>query len=250
MPAVHAHAPLYAVDLDQRVVYWSAEAERLIAPVDDVVGRPCYEVLPGADPRNSPRCRPRCAVIELARQGEIHADFAVWSTLRGATPTRLDVSILLQPARQPEDTIVVHLMRCPQAEPPAAERPHDLSDTLLACLQPLARAGLTSRQRQILRLLATGKRPDEIAAELGLRRVTVRNHVQSAMERLGARTRLEAVLIAARSGLLDGDSVSTAASAGAGRPSSGGGRPVAARYDHEAGHMEREFAQGAATARP
>lgn len=240
---MHAHAPLYAVDLDQHVVYWSAEADRLIAPAEDAVGRPCYEVLPGADPRNSPRCRPRCAVIELARRGEAHADFAVWSTLRAATPVRLDVSILVQPAREPEDTLVVHLMRCPLAEPSAAERTHDLADTLLACLQPLARAGLTSRQRQILRLLATGKRPEEIAAELGLRRVTVRNHVQSAMDRLGARTRLEAVLIAARSGLLDGDSD------GDGLPG-GGGRPVAARYGYEAGDVERELAQGTAASRP
>lgn len=64
------------------------------------------------------------------------------------------------------------------------------------------RVTLTDRQRDILARLAAGEAPREIAQVLGLSAVTVRNHIQAAMERLGARNRLEAVLTATNAGLL------------------------------------------------
>ena len=44
--------------------------------------------------------------------------------------------------------------------------------------------------------------PRDIARTLDVSPVTVRNHIQTAMERLGAHTRLEAVMLASRAGLL------------------------------------------------
>ena len=62
---------------------------------------------------------------------------------------------------------------------------------------------LTQRQLEILHLLAQGKTTGEITSELGLSRTTVRNHVANLLTALGAHSRLQAVLIARRAGILE-----------------------------------------------
>jgi DNA-binding NarL/FixJ family response regulator len=80
-----------------------------------------------------------------------------------------------------------------------------LSDVLdrLTGRVPTAGARLTARERQTLDLLAEGAGTTDIAERLGITRNTARNHVQRTLEKLGARSKLEAVAIARREGLLD-----------------------------------------------
>jgi DNA-binding NarL/FixJ family response regulator len=66
-----------------------------------------------------------------------------------------------------------------------------------------AGGALTGRERETLLLLAEGVSTDEISERLGVARNTARNHVQRVLEKLGARSKLEAVAIARREGLLD-----------------------------------------------
>jgi DNA-binding NarL/FixJ family response regulator len=62
---------------------------------------------------------------------------------------------------------------------------------------------LTRREVDVLNLLANGASTAVISTELQLSVNTVRNHVQSVIRRLGAHSKLEAVSIARREGLLD-----------------------------------------------
>lgn len=64
---------------------------------------------------------------------------------------------------------------------------------------------LTRRQLDVLRRLADGKSTDEIAAELAVSRATARNHIANLLAALGAHSRLQAVAIARRAGILSGD---------------------------------------------
>ena len=64
-------------------------------------------------------------------------------------------------------------------------------------------ATLTARERQTLGLLADGASTTEVAKRLGVAVNTARNHVQRVLEKLGARSKLEAVAIARKEGLLD-----------------------------------------------
>ncbi|MGW5159710.1 response regulator [Nonomuraea wenchangensis] len=64
-------------------------------------------------------------------------------------------------------------------------------------------ARLTARERETLLLLAEGAGTGEISERLGVARNTARNHVQHVLEKLGARSKLEAVAVARREGLLD-----------------------------------------------
>lgn len=64
-------------------------------------------------------------------------------------------------------------------------------------------ATLTARERETLSLLADGAGAEQISTRLGVARNTARNHVQHVLDKLGACSKLEAVSIARREGLLD-----------------------------------------------
>ncbi|MEC3957621.1 response regulator transcription factor [Nocardia sp. CDC153] len=61
---------------------------------------------------------------------------------------------------------------------------------------------LTTREVDVLRLTATGATPREVAATLHLTYGTVRNYLASAVDRLGARSRVDAIQIASEAGWL------------------------------------------------
>jgi PAS domain S-box-containing protein len=61
---------------------------------------------------------------------------------------------------------------------------------------------LTPRQREILELIASGRSTSEIAKKLTLSTETVRNHVRSLLSELNVHTRLQAIAVARRLGLL------------------------------------------------
>ncbi len=62
---------------------------------------------------------------------------------------------------------------------------------------------LTQRELEVLRMLHAGHAAERIARDLHIAPNTVRNHVQRILTKLGATSRLEAVAIARRDGLLD-----------------------------------------------
>ncbi len=62
---------------------------------------------------------------------------------------------------------------------------------------------LTSREAEVLGLVAAGLQGTAIATELVLSPETIKSHVQNAMTKLGAHTRAHAVAIALRTGQLD-----------------------------------------------
>lgn len=71
----------------------------------------------------------------------------------------------------------------------------------LSAAQPAA-AELTAREREILALFVEGLTNAEIAERLGVSVHTVRNHVQNLLAKLGAHSKLEALAIALRRGLV------------------------------------------------
>lgn len=61
---------------------------------------------------------------------------------------------------------------------------------------------LSSRERQILSLVAAGYSVEDMASRLFLSPHTVRNHIRNVLNALGAHTKLEAVQIATRAGMI------------------------------------------------
>jgi PAS domain S-box-containing protein len=61
---------------------------------------------------------------------------------------------------------------------------------------------LTPRQQEVLRLLAEGLETPEIAKRLGVAEETARNHIRALLRATGAHSRLEAVLMGMRCGVV------------------------------------------------
>jgi DNA-binding NarL/FixJ family response regulator len=83
--------------------------------------------------------------------------------------------------------------------------PQQLVEDLAAHLRPrppTLGADLTERELEVLRLLGRGASTDEIVDELNISVHTVRNHIRNILTKLNARSRLEAVAVATRIGVL------------------------------------------------
>ena len=75
-------------------------------------------------------------------------------------------------------------------------------DTSERFARELRRSGLTRREYDILRRISMGETNPEIAEALGLTRNTVKSYVQTALYKLGARNRIEALNRLGELGLL------------------------------------------------
>jgi PAS domain S-box-containing protein len=194
-----------AMDTDGRILWCNPAAERLLGqPAVELAGRRCSEAFLGRDGTGSSLCHPGCHVVTQVQRGEPVPHFEMVSPARAGAPAWLDVSTLAYPGARPALTVIVHLFReLPGAravEPRAGER---LAGTpRLDAPGPDREAMLTRREVQILRLIAGAAGTRVIAATLGIRVATVRNHVQSIFGKLGVRSRLQAAVYATRNGLV------------------------------------------------
>ncbi|WP_354643177.1 response regulator transcription factor [Kitasatospora camelliae] len=110
---------------------------------------------------------------------------------------------LLKRARPAE---MVHAVRLAAAGEsllfPAAIRGLAAGRGSSAAAESMARAGLTEREAEVLRLMARGFSNTEIAGQLYLGVQTVKTHVSSVLAKLGARDRTQAVIAAYESGFV------------------------------------------------
>ena len=86
---------------------------------------------------------------------------------------------------------------------------------------------LSEREREILKLVATGATNQQIAGNLGISINTVKVHVRNIFGKIGAASRTEATLVAMRAGLVE---VGRATSVGL--PEEVDPRPAAVSYTH------------------
>jgi DNA-binding NarL/FixJ family response regulator len=69
---------------------------------------------------------------------------------------------------------------------------------------PKPNASVTPRELEVLQMLADGRTTREIASSMYISYATTRNHIQHILHKLGAHSRLQAVAVATRQGLLTG----------------------------------------------
>jgi DNA-binding CsgD family transcriptional regulator len=154
--------PLYLLDAEGVVRWANAPAEQ-IAP--ELVGRPFTSLFDGDEALRA------AAMFQRNVRWARHPDYSV------DLPSGMRVQISSAPLDGDGYAIAIFGTGEPGHPPPARVD------------------GLTERQGEILALLRGGASTDQIAQRLALSRETVRNHVRHVVERLGVRSRLEAVTL-------------------------------------------------------
>ena len=192
---------LFVTDEHQRIVAWSSSAQRVLGySAEEVIGQRCFLVMMGREPGGHPICRRLCRVTANARRGRGTAAYEVAARARDGAVKCLSNSVLVLDGANGTFR-VMHLLRevtCHPGLPRRVATPvPDSADEGL----PIAER-LTRRELEVLRLLAGGATVDEIAEVLTISVYTARNHVANVQRKLGARSRLETVLLGMRNGLI------------------------------------------------
>lgn len=204
---------VFAVDASQRIVFWSAAAEELLGlPAREVLGKYCYQLILGNDYEGHPFCRRDCPAIRAARRGRGVPNYDI-ACRRDDEEIWLNVSIVPVTGGRGEAK-AIHLIRDVSQRRLSERLAQATIDTVSRFLSATAGAdieggpspapgpSLTPREIEVLRLLADGLGTPALARKLGLSNATVRNHVQRLLGKLGAHSRLEAVVYAARHRLI------------------------------------------------
>ena len=197
----------FAMDGGNRITHWNKACERLLGkPARQVLGKHCQDVLCGRDVNGNLYCHTSCPVAHQARalaKDDPVNPFELDVTAGDGSRRRLSISLFAVPSYHPALTAVVHTLR-PAAEKPVAperaeEDPQPPGNPISAFN---AAAALTAREREVLGCLARGLTTPAIAQKLSVARVTVRNHIQGLLQKLGVHSKLEAVVAAHRAGIV------------------------------------------------
>lgn len=135
------------------------------------------------------------------REGGGHAGpFELSSASAEVAEVHISVTANVLPGRH------LLILSATQAQPAAAEaqqEPAHEPSRVINQEPRFGRGGPTSREREILALLAAGATDEQIAEMLELSPATVQTHVRNAKAKLGARTRAQAVALALRQGMIN-----------------------------------------------
>lgn len=195
---------VFAVGLDGRIILWNRAAERILGYcAREALGRPCCDLFLGRDERGNRLCYRGCHVMQLVRMGEAVQNFDMLTQTKAGCPIWLNVSILVVPAAERDGDITIHFFRdVTAAKDLLALVRQQLAPPAEPQGMPNAAATLTRREIEVLRLMSTGASTKVLAENLRVSPVTVRNHVQNLLDKLGVHSRLEAVAYAIRHRLL------------------------------------------------
>ena len=196
---------VFIIGPDYQLVYWDSEAESLTGLLsEEVEGKRCYEVVLGEREDGNPFCTYGCSVMHLAQAERPVSNYDMRITTRSGEKRWVNVSNLTEDSD--DGPYLVHLMR-------DSQRSHETLEMAQGLIQLSSKKdapapdrrdipALTPRQLEVLRLLSEGRSAKEIGQELYLSPATVRNHIRSLLQVLGAHSQLEALAKARELGLL------------------------------------------------
>ena len=200
-----------AVDRQQRIVLWNDAARDLLGfEPAEARGKYCYEVLGGTDEAGCSVCRGECPALEVGSRTGIVPTREICARSKDGQKVWLSVSTVLVPSPWRDLSVLVHLFRDVSIQKWTEGVLEQMLEGMGKLLLTPATNGspshsvedLSARQREILRMMASGMTTNTIAGRLFITNAAVRDHVQNIFTTLGVQSRLEAVILALRSGLL------------------------------------------------
>ena len=201
---------VFAVDSADRIILWNKACERLLSrPARTAIGKHCYDVLCGRDINGNLYCHRSCAVAYQARERKDDPvrSFELAARTGDGKKKRVKTSLFSVASYHPALKTLVHVLRDGESAPVERPAPVEEPPPPAEPLTPVTLPGgdtvvLTSREKEILRCLAEGMGTTAIANRFFIATVTVRNHVQSILHKLDVHTKVAAVVLAYRHGLV------------------------------------------------
>jgi PAS domain S-box-containing protein len=204
----------FLIDNNQRIIYWNRTAQELLgyAPAE-VLGRSCYDIVQGRDDYDHIWCRGNCAVTAKARIGQPIETFNTLAMSKSGDLRWINISILALLVPEGDGPIILHLFR----DASELKRREQFARQVLNLVENMQQVqlpdrpepataapaeSLTTREIDVLRLLAQGQSTDQIALALSISKSTTRNHIQNILQKLQVHTRAQAVAFAFEHGLV------------------------------------------------
>lgn len=201
----HTADGVMGVNLEHKIGFWNQAAEKILGySAQEVIGKLCYDVFAGRDTRGNRFCYPGCQVMTMIRRGELVQHFDMATRTKNGQPIWVNVSTVVVPSDPKGGQTILHLFR----DVTTFYELEGLMRKRLAEVQPAPSRGnnpvtlLTRRELEILRLMAQGANTKAMAEQFCISPMTVRNHAQNILTKLGTHSRLEAAVYATTHGLL------------------------------------------------
>lgn len=187
---------MFSVTREQKIKSWNTTAEKLFGyRRDQVLGKKCYEVMCANSSTSRVKCGHGCDVVTNATKGRTTKDFDLECKTSEGEFRQINVSTIL-PSQVDESQDIFHVFR------DVTDRRRVEIASTITDINGYRIPQLTTREDQVLKLLAAGKSTNNIADILTIRPLTARNHISRLLTKLGCRSRLEAVALGTRAGLI------------------------------------------------
>jgi PAS domain S-box-containing protein len=193
---------VFAVDEDQRIIYWNAGAEKILGySAQDVIGRSCFDVMKGFDESSKQVCYLDCPIIDCAKAGLPTPGREIKVRAKDGSGRWLGMTHTYVNNESRHLAAVVHIFR-------DATEGMEAKKTLERISREVSAYGvddtekepeihhdgdMTEREKQVVSLLTQGEGTSGIAKKLMISNATARNHIQNILVKLNVHTRLEAV---------------------------------------------------------
>jgi DNA-binding CsgD family transcriptional regulator len=198
--------PAFAVDRHGIVRAWNNAAENIFGySATAVEGRPCWEVLCGCDASHNDYCGKSCPLRRMAFSAKSVNSTRIYFRL-ASNETKPFLMSTLMLYNGPGEQLMAHICRPDITVPESA--PGKLGPESADAVRPIRlsnnyqRGGLTQRQLEVLSLLAAGRSTREIASLMCVSLHTVRNHVSQILFKLHVHSRVEAVALGRKLGVI------------------------------------------------
>ncbi len=193
----------FVTDRRNRIVFSNRAAETLLGrSAGALVGLSCDTVLKGRDVFDNRYCTPGCPVMQMAGRCESVREFRLTIEIGDGRDIAVDLSILQLAVAPPDHYYLAHVLRPVERSGPAVFSPEPEGRPPRSPLELVRESTdvrvrrLTSREVEVLGMLAAGRTTPEIAARLCISALTVRNHIQNILEKLEVHSKSEAVAFA------------------------------------------------------
>ena len=190
--------PAYAVNRDGVIMAWNPGAESTFGfSESEAMGQHCWELLTGQDLFGNQYCCEGCPLREMAfREKSVKSNEMFLKTADNEMKRFSVCTLVLYDG--PGNELLVHMCR-PKCEADEA------CTTMIRTNPPSANykcGTLTGREKEVLMSLSEGKSTKDVAADMCISSSTVRNHTQHILHKLNVHSRVAAINLGQKLGLI------------------------------------------------